>query len=198
MNAPQRMEPGFENAVMESQAVFRMLLDALSQPGRIWQMPVKREAALGLAPATAEICLCILDRSTALWIDPELDSEAIGAFLKFHTGCTTTRDPATADFAILADCQRPELLTAFNPGTPEYPDRSCTVILQTDGLNDKAGVVLRGPGIESTQWLKVNGTGSALWSALRQNNALYPLGIDVVFVDGDQIVGLPRSTQIEA
>lgn len=196
MNESQHMTPGFADAVMDSQAAFRTLLDALSQPGQVWRMLSTREPALGLAPATAELCLCVLDRSTALWIDPELDSDAIGAFLRFHTGCETTRDPAAADFAILRRCQHPTILSAFSAGTPEFPDRSCTVFIQADGLANDTGVPLQGPGIENTQRLTVGGAGPAFWSFVKQNNERYPLGIDIVFIAGDEIAGLPRSTRV--
>ena len=196
MNESHHIAPGFEDAVRDSQAAFRTLLDALSQPGRVWRIPSTREPALGLAPATAELCLCVLDRSTALWVDPALDSDAIGAFLRFHTGCETTHDPAAADFAILRRCQDSEILSAFNAGTPEFPDRSCTVFIQANGLADDMGVALQGPGIESTQRLTVDGAGPAFWSFVKQNNERYPLGIDIVFIAGDDIAGLPRSTRV--
>lgn len=197
MSAGTTQIKGFDDPVFDSQQVFRVVLDALSQPGRVWNMPFTHDSKTGLASATAEIFLCILDQSTTLWLDPSFDTEVIAAFLRFHTGCAVTRDPQAASFAVLAHPNQPEALASFNLGTPEYPDRSTTLIVQVDGLIEGAGVRLRGPGIEAERRLEILGAGPAFWAAVQTNNALYPLGVDFVLVSNDQVAGLPRSTVVE-
>jgi len=34
------------------------------------------------------------------------------------------------------------------------------------------------------------------WKQVKVNNALFPLGVDLIFVAGSSLAGLPRSTQI--
>lgn len=197
MSAVSTQIEGFADPVFDSQQIFRVILDALSQPGRVWDMPCTHESKAGLASATDEICLCVLDQSTTLWLDPSFDTNVIAAFLRFHTGCAVTHDPLAANFAVLAHPNQPEALASFNLGTPEYPDRSTTLIVQTDGLIEGAGVLLRGPGIATERRLEVFGANSAFWAAVQTNNARYPLGVDFVLVSNDQVAGLPRSTVVE-
>ena len=55
------------------------------------------------------------------------------------------------------------------------------------------GPTLTGPGIENATWLNLPET-----AAFDANRALFPLGFDTLFIAGDQIAALPRSTRVEA
>ncbi|MEX2618274.1 MAG: phosphonate C-P lyase system protein PhnH [Alphaproteobacteria bacterium] len=187
--------PGLADPVFDSQSIFRTVLQALSRPGRIYRMPVDLPAPEGLAGAG--ICLCLLDRDTSLWLDAPLRTPAIESFLRFHTGCTITGDPETAGFAIMASLPDRAEIARFNAGTPEYPDRSTTIIVQTEGLRDDRGARLSGPGIEREHRLDVAGAAPAFWAAVRASNAQFPLGVDFLFVAGDRLAGLPRSILVE-
>lgn len=190
--------PGLADPVFDSQSIFRTVLEALSRPGRISRMPVYLAAPDGLAAASAGICLCLLDRDTTLWLDAPLRTPAIESFLRFHTGCTIAEDPKSAGFAVLATVPDMVGIAAFNAGDAEYPDRSTTIIVQAPGLRDDTGVRLTGPGIEREHRLDVTGAAPAFWDAVVINNALFPLGVDFLFVAGDRLAGLPRSILVEA
>ncbi len=77
-------------------------------------------------------------------------------------------------------------------GTPEYPDRAVTLIVEAEAL-DNSGTTLRGPGIRETAQLNLPDP-----EAHRANHARFPLGFDCVFTTGDRIAGLPRSTSVHA
>jgi alpha-D-ribose 1-methylphosphonate 5-triphosphate synthase subunit PhnH len=73
---------------------------------------------------------------------------------------------------------------------PQYPDRSATLIIECDDLQN-VGATLRGPGIQDTRSLSLPETG-----AFQQNAAQFPLGVDFLFCAGTRIAGLPRTTQV--
>src|SRR5262249_60143642 len=60
---------GFVEPVLESQRVFRRVLDAMAHPGRIVRIDSFIDAPVPLAPATAAVCLTLLDFETPLWLD---------------------------------------------------------------------------------------------------------------------------------
>ena len=81
-------------------------------------------------------------------------------------------------------------LNAFPIGTPEYPDRSATLIVETKRLEND-GARLSGPGIRESASLSL-----PEGEAFVQNNALFPLGLDFYFTCGERVAALPRSTRI--
>jgi alpha-D-ribose 1-methylphosphonate 5-triphosphate synthase subunit PhnH len=94
----------------------------------------------------------------------------------------------------LTDAALRELSTA-PIGTYADPDTSTTLVL---GCAVGVGQRLRlsGPGIAAPSLLALSGLPPALWD-LRAAACRYPLGWDIFFVAGDQLVGLPRSTHVE-
>ena len=81
-------------------------------------------------------------------------------------------------------------LSGYPVGTPEYPDRSTTLIVECDEL-EADGATLRGPGIKSEATLSLPET-----RAFQSNRALFPLGLDFIFTCGDRLAALPRSTEV--
>jgi alpha-D-ribose 1-methylphosphonate 5-triphosphate synthase subunit PhnH len=80
-------------------------------------------------------------------------------------------------------------------GSHLYPDDSATLII---GCRIGSGqqMVWSGPGINGSATLELDGVSPAFWQ-LRADAIRYPLGWDVFFVAGDQVIGLPRTTLVE-
>ena len=187
---------GFTDPVHDSQAVFRLLLDAFAHPGRIVEFAVGLDGPAPLVPATAAVLLALLDHDTPLFLSDALDRPAVRDFLRFHTGTRLIALPEGAAFAaVLA----PELLPLdrFEPGTDAYPDRSTTIVIQVEALTGGAPTVWRGPGIAETNEVLIAGLPAGFWTAWRANNALFPAGVDLVFVSGHAAIALPRSVHVE-
>jgi alpha-D-ribose 1-methylphosphonate 5-triphosphate synthase subunit PhnH len=55
---------------------------------------------------------------------------------------------------------------------------------------------LRGPGIDGTAVLQATIAPRDLFERLAVNETLFPRGIDVVLVAGDEIVAIPRTTRL--
>ncbi len=181
---------GFENAPHASAHAFRVALDVLARPGKIAEISGATPPA-PLSPAAGTLLLTLCDPETPVWLAPALGGGDIAHWLRFHTGAPVVESRAAAMFAV---GPWPELLPIrdFAIGTPEYPDRSATLIVEMDTLTP-TGATLRGPGIEATAAL-----GLPADEAFRQNAALFPLGLDFFFTAGSRIAGLPRSTKLEA
>lgn len=190
---------GFVDPVIAAQGHFRAVLDAMSRPGRIVRLPGELPAPpWPLAPGTFALALTLLDYETPVWLDPEADRDAVQGNLRLHCGCPLTSEPGRAAFALVTAPDRMPPLSAFGQGTPEYPDRSTTIILQVAGLRDDAGCTLRGPGIETVASLAVEGAPDGFWAQVERNHRQFPQGVDLILVAGDRIAALPRSVEASA
>jgi len=187
---------GFSDPVFQSQAAFRALLAALSEPGTQQVMSGQIVPPQGLEAATAIALLALADYETPIWLTPALRNGPAGAWLRFHCGATLVENPADAAFAVIDGATDAPLLSTFSIGTDQFPDRSTTVIVQCAGLEGGTSVTLSGPGIADTRIVAPDGLRSGFWAEVAANAELYPLGVDVVLSHGNTIVGLPRSTQI--
>jgi alpha-D-ribose 1-methylphosphonate 5-triphosphate synthase subunit PhnH len=187
---------GFADPALGAQATFRRLLEAIAHPGRIVTMPEGLPAppAPLLAPAYAA-ALTLLDFETPLWIDPSLATPAVIDSLRLQCGCPMVPQ-ADARFALLAGTGAP--LAAFDQGTPEYPDRSATLIWQVESLAGGRGVRLTGPGIRTSTLLHVEGLPANFWTLWGMSPRQFPLGIDVMLVTENQLAALPRSIEVQA
>ena len=79
-------------------------------------------------------------------------------------------------------------LDRFAIGTPEYPDRAATLVIDLPALLPE-GAYLTGPGIKDHARLSLPAT-----APFQANHALFPLGFDAFLTCGDRLAGLPRST----
>lgn len=187
---------GFADPVFQSQAAFRALLAALAEPGLPQQLGSGFSAPAGLEPATATALLTLADYETPIWLPPALRDGPAAAWLRFHCGAALVEDPAGAAFAVLDGAAPTPLLSAFNLGEDQFPDRSTTVIVQCTALAGGAEVRLEGPGIPGHRMIAPAGLRAGFWTEVAGNAALYPLGVDLILAHGAQALGLPRSTQI--
>lgn len=197
MSAQAMIAPGFSDPVFQSQAAFRALLAALSEPGTLQRVTGEIAPPEGLATATAIALLTLADYETPVWLPEALRNGPAGAWLRFHCAAALVDDPTEAAFAVLDGATGEPKLSAFNLGTDQFPDRSTTVIVQITALEGGTALTLAGPGIPGTRAITPQGLRSGFVEELRENGALYPLGIDVLLAQGDGLIGLPRSTQIE-
>ena len=193
------VEGGFAAPVLDAQGVFRALMEALARPGTAGalQAAVSPPAPLSATAAAAALTLC--DHATPVWLDPALRaSEAVAAWLGFHTGAPLAHTPADAHFALAAN---PGALMAFDnfaQGTQDYPDRSTTLILQVESLDAGPPLVLEGPGIETAARLAPSPLPRHFAEQWRQNNARFPRGVDLILAAPQAVACLPRTTRIRA
>ena len=149
-----------------------------------------------IGATAAALLLALCDFETPVWLDGALsDTPGVAAFVRFHTGARLVDAPGDTAYAVVSDARHMLPLTCFAQGTPEYPDRSATLILQVDEL--KAAVwKLEGPGIERDRLFSAFPLPSDFVGQVRANRAQFPCGVDMFFTTPAALAALPRSTRL--
>lgn len=189
---------GFADPVFDSQAVFSAIMNVFARPGTVADLGSRAMAPAPLAPASAACLAALADFDTPVWLDVALgDAPGLGAWVSFQTGSPLTDKAGYACFAVLSDGAALLDLDRFAIGTPSYPDRSATLIVQLEALEGGAPLFLSGPGIETTSTVAPRGLPQGFAALWAKNNALFPLGVDLLLVAGSRALALPRTTRIQ-
>ena len=107
-----------------------------------------------------------------------------------------TVDRHAVTVALVADLAKAPPLAAFNQGDAKYPDRSTTLVVQLAALEGGPAVGLRGPGIRDEASLALPGLPPGFWDQVQTNGAQFQFGVDLIFVAGDRLAALPRTTRV--
>src|SRR5262249_22174632 len=111
------------------------LMDALARPGTVRPLTPAAAAPPPLSATAAAVALTMLDYETPVWLDaPLAQSPQVADWIRLHAGARVTPDPRQAAFAFIADPVHAPAFDGFSLGTPEYPDRSATLVLQVEGF----------------------------------------------------------------
>ena len=162
-------------------ATYDALMWSLARPGTVRRLPQR-----GL-PA---ILRTLVDRECRVWSD-----DAVLARLASEAGARRAR-PEEADHAFISDPSAAlDALAAFPIGSALYPDEGATVVVAAT-VGEGRLLRLAGPGIEDCIEIRLGAMPDA-FLALRDQRCRYPAGLDLFFVHGDRVVGLPRSTSVE-
>ncbi len=189
--------PAFLDPVIESQQVFRTVMNAFARPGTVHPLRVELAPPGPLSRTAGAIALALLDYETPVWLDPALAADsAIGDWLRFHTGAPVTSDSAEAAFAFVRDAAGLPPFDRFAQGTMEYPDRSATLVVQVDAFGAGVAIDLAGPGIAEMRSFAISPAPAGLAARLAENRARFPRGVDLIFVTDDSVAALPRSVRV--
>lgn len=182
---PDTLSGGFTDPARQSALAFRACLTALSRPGQSQALSFATPPG-PMSVAAGGLALTLLDGTTPVCLTGALDCADVRDWLTFHTGAPLVgAEEAVFAFGTYADLLP---LNRFAIGTPEYPDRAATLVIEVPMLEPK-GVRLTGPGIKDYALLSLPAT-----APFQANRALFPLGFDAFLTCGDRIAGLPRST----
>ena len=188
---------GFGDPVIDSQAVFRAVMDAFAAPARAVVVRVPSvEPPSPLSAMSAAIILALCDFETTVWLDPALAGKPdVEDYIRFHTGAVLVDDPARAAFAMISDLEKMPPLDAFAQGNAEYPDQSTTLILQVDALS-ATGAQFEGPGFQTRRRFEARPMPTGFERQWQGNTALFPRGVDLIFAAPNAIAALPRSSRL--
>jgi len=191
----QTLTAGFADQVMQSQQVFRSILDSLSNPSRCVSIGQHvPECPDDVPSAVAAALLTLADYETPVYLAPRFHTKPVLSWLAFHAGCPIVDTPDQAGFAVLDGGEPSPALDRFNPGDERYPDRSTTVFVVCADLSGGHPVRLRGPGIEHEAMIAPQGLHAGFWPEVEANHSRFPMGVDLMLVSGADLIGLPRTT----
>ncbi len=182
----QALEGGFTDVPIEAARAFRQIMTVMARPGEIADVAGATPPA-PLSPAAGALILSLCDADTGVYLAPGHDTPPVRQWITFHTSAPLV-DAGEAQFAVGAWDALSHL--SFPIGTPEYPDRSATLIVEMPAL-EQSGCTLSGPGIKETSVFLLPEV-----EAFQQNATLFPLGLDFFFTAGSQIAALPRTTKV--
>jgi alpha-D-ribose 1-methylphosphonate 5-triphosphate synthase subunit PhnH len=181
------MQGGFADAPVEAAVAFRAALDAMSRPGVVHEVG-GADAPAPMSTAASVLALTLCDPDTSVWLGASLDVQPVRNWFRFHTSAPFVgRGEAMFAFGRWDELAP---VTDFRIGTPEYPDRSTTLIVEMEDLGQAHQ--LTGPGIREHASLTVPDA-----RAFRQNAALFPLGLDFFLCAGARLAAVPRTSQVE-
>ncbi|MDJ1008856.1 MAG: phosphonate C-P lyase system protein PhnH [Paracoccaceae bacterium] len=182
------LEGGFADPAREAAAAFRGLLGAMARPGRIEPCGgAVPPAPMSIAAGSALLVLC--DPDTPLHLAGPFDTAELGDWVAFHTGAPLA-SASECRFAV-GPWEALQPLDRFAMGTPEYPDRSATLIVEMADLAAH-GARLTGPGIETEAFLSLPEI-----AAFETNRRAFPRGLDFILTKGCHVAALPRTTKVE-
>ena len=183
------------DSVHHDHALFRQVLQAMSHPGTSWQL-ADPGSITGENISLVLMLGCLMDNEVTFTIIGD-DTQGLSAALSLHTG-SVRGEIGEADFVIALRGTSDGQLSLIKRGTPEYPDMGATLIYLIDTIAEEGGTTeLTGPGIKGTVTPLFEGLAAAELSGLREANAEFPLGVDVIVLDNyGRITCIPRSTRI--
>ncbi|SMC70728.1 phosphonate C-P lyase system protein PhnH [Rhizobium sp. RU36D] len=161
---------------------YEALMWALARPGTVQTLPSDDLAAIAETLVDRE-CRVFAGESDLAARIAAMGAEIVAA--------------AQADHALLALDTATGLaaLREVPTGTHLYPDEGATVFAAA-AIGTGQRLRLSGPGIETSCEIALGGLPEDVWS-IRASRCLYPTGFELFLIDGNKVIGIPRSTTIE-
>jgi len=186
--------------VFDAQEQFRIVLDAMAHPGKIYQLKdFDFETPSALSNASAVIAFALLNADTSFHT---LGNSQLSEYLSVNTGAIQETFER-ADFVFIQGNSNAEFLFRLKHGTLSYPEDSATLLIEVAEINKFyldgcTEIIFRGPGVEFENRVFFRGLSMEILAAVKEINFEFPLGIDLIFCDkNNQIVGLPRSNNFD-
>ncbi len=191
--------PSF-NPVADSQAIFRVLLNAMARPGTVALLPATDpRCPLEAGQALAALAQTLLDHEVTFAVDSALpQAEAFTHYLTTTTG-SRPAEHREADYFFAPGPLEAGRLNTLKRGVLAFPDEGATAIILTSTFASEPDThdTLQGPGIAATLVTNLAGLSQENLTERDQANSELPRGIDLILVDpSGHVVCLPRTTRI--
>jgi alpha-D-ribose 1-methylphosphonate 5-triphosphate synthase subunit PhnH len=189
--------------VHDLQSVYRKMVDSTSRPGLISDL--RKEAALveeenkkGFSASLLLLALTLFDQEVTFKVF-STQADTVSKTINQLTYAKPTETKKADYLLIFQDAERGSLEEAIinaKAGTLKNPHSSAVIIVEADSVTSGEALLLKGPGIHTTELVHLDINEN--WMKSRQEkNKEYPLGIDLILIDQNhQLLSLPRTTQI--
>lgn len=188
------------DTVFDAQQHFRLLLDSMSRPGKINTFPaVDILPPDGLNQASALTGFALLNPDVTYYIAGDNNND-IANYLLVNTG-SRQADIPVADYIFLPEGYGADGLEEARIGIPTYPEDSATLIAAAALISENPhegsfSIALKGPGVDGSAEVFVSGISAELLGFVKEQNAEYPLGLDLIVTDRDNhVLCIPRSNK---
>jgi len=177
--------------VTGTQEVFRLLLDAIANPGRPVNLSglIRQFAADGkwLAPA-----LTLLDNECSFYWDGDPD---LGEEIRFLSGASR-ETLEKADFVFISSSGA-IILPSLKAGTHRDPHDSAMLFIDAGGT-PQTPLALKGPGVPPDGRKLMLSKEEAAWvKAREEQNYEYPCGIEMIFLRDDcSLIAITRKVAV--
>ena len=161
-------------------ATYDALMWALSRPGLPRDLP---------APGQAGLVEALIDRECNVHC-AEGDLSEVAA----RTGAALVT-PERADHLFFDTLPGADLLGQIALGSDLYPDAGATLVCN-GAIGAGQALRLTGPGCNGAVDVVVGGLPDGFWQK-RAQVMRYPMGFELFVVDGERVLGVPRSAQVE-
>jgi len=180
--------------VFDSQKVFRLVLDAISSPGKVVDIKETADKLFGRNRVLLTLAVTLLDNEVSF---NACDNDSLTEDITSLTLAGWERVEA-ADFIFINDPDHMEyVIKNAKYGTLADPHKSATIIVQND--NEPVDrMILSGPGIDGQIEVSVSNTVKNAVLIRDAQNYEYPQGIDFLFISGaGELFAIPRLTRME-
>jgi len=175
--------------VFDSQKVFRLILEAMSNPARVVNIKEYADKLYGDYPALLAVAMTFLDNEVSFNTceNRQLSDDIISLTL------ARREKISSADFIFV--CQASDIKDAIENakcGTLADPHKSATIIIQDD--SELAGQLkFSGPGIKNCVEVQATKIVKDTIALRDVQHYEYPQGIDLIFISsGGELFAIPR------
>jgi alpha-D-ribose 1-methylphosphonate 5-triphosphate synthase subunit PhnH len=183
----------------QSRTVFRVVLEALSRPGKVVDLPAG--VATGVPPAVVPV-LALADLDVAVATLEAGEEIAWASSIRSVTGCHLAA-VTDADMVVAVRPPTADEVGALRIGTADAPERGARLFVSCAAITEGstgAGVVIRvqGPGASAGRTITITGVEADVFRTLAAVNRGFPAGVDTWLVTGDRrMVAISRSSRID-
>ncbi len=172
--------------VHDTRETFRGLVDAMSRPGNVEQVP---------EPADHAVVATLVDHEVTFDTDDQQLAERLTSQGRYEAAPRTDAQIVHAldiDGWDVRECQR---------GTLEEPSRGATIVYRVASLHagpadSLTTVTLQGPGVDGEAVFSVSLPPAEL-DALGAAQGPFPRGVDAIFATEGRVLAVPRSASME-
>ena len=185
--------------VHDIQKVYRKVLNAMSRPGVIEDIKKQNEKVdikIECYKSTFLLMLMLLDGEVSFALPGNKDNKIINIINQM----TYSKEKKIGEADYLFVTEKGDINKAIKNGKIGNlidPNKSSTIIVEVQYINDQKKLELSGPGIKESIYANIEGYEK--WLKIRnEKNKEYPLGIDMIFLDKKgKVICLPRTTKIK-